>query len=173
VAEAALRRPPGPRSGQPRPVVVIGVGNALRGDDAAGLEAVRLLRARAEGAPIAVREQEGETLGLLERWAGAGAAVLLDAVRSGAEPGTIHRVDVSSQPIPARLRSSSSTHMVGLGEAIELARALGRLPGRTILYGLEGLCFDAGSGLSAELRAALPAFADAAFREACGLRRAG
>jgi hydrogenase maturation protease len=147
-------------------VVVIGVGNALRHDDGAGLEIVRRLRPRANLAEIAVREQESETLGLLEQWEGAEAAVLVDAIHSGAAPGTIHRVDASCEPVPARLASSSSTHAVGLAEAIELARALSRLPARVVLYGVEGLRFDAGIGLSEEVQAVMPTLADAVLREA-------
>lgn len=150
-------------------VVVIGVGNALRHDDGAGLEIVRRLRPRVSLAEIAVREQESETLGLLEQWEGAEAAVLVDAIHSGATPGTVHRVDASAEPIPARLRGSSSTHAVGVGEAIELARALHRLPKRVVVYGVEGRCFDAGSGLSEEVQAVIPTLADAVLREALEL----
>ncbi len=153
-------------------MVVIGVGNALRHDDAAGLEIVRRLRARAQAAEIAVYEQEGETLALIDVWEGADAVVLVDAVRCGGPPGTIHRFDATAAPIPARLRGSSSTHAVGVGEAIELARALHRLPERVVLFGVEGRRFDAGSGLSKEVEAVAGELADAVLREAIELRRA-
>ncbi len=159
-------------------VVVIGVGNALRRDDGAGLEVARRLRTLADAAGTAVRtelampadlavlEYEGEPLGLLELWEGARAAVLVDAIRSGAAPGTIHRVDVSREPVPALLRGSSSTHAVGVGEAIELARALGRLPARVIVYGVEGACFEAGGGLSTEVAGAVDPLVETVLREA-------
>jgi hydrogenase maturation protease len=156
-------------------VVVIGVGNALRHDDAAGLEVTCRLRARlhagenAVRTEFAVREHEGEPLALIDLWEGAGAVVLVDAIRSGAAPGTIHRVEASHEPIPARLRGSSSTHAVGVGEAIELARALGRLPARVVVYGVEGLYFDAGSGLSEEVQGAIDSLTDAVLGEACSL----
>jgi hydrogenase maturation protease len=149
--------------------VVIGVGNALRHDDAAGLEIVRQLRARARAAEIAVYEQQGEPLALLDMWEGADAVVLADAIRCGGAPGSIRRIDATSAPIPARLRGSSSTHAVGVGEAIELARALHRLPGRVVLFGVEGRRFDAGSGLSEEVQAVIAPVADAVLREACEL----
>ena len=72
--------------------------------------------------------------------------LIVDAIRSGAPPGTVHRVDASQAPVPERLRSSSSTHAIGVAEAIELARALGRLPAQVVLYGVEGRRFDAGGG---------------------------
>jgi hydrogenase maturation protease len=153
-------------------VLVIGVGNLLRRDDAAGLEVARRLRARAEASEIAVHEHEGEALALLDVWEGADAVVLVDAIRSGARPGTIHRVDATSTAIPERLRGSSSTHAVGVGEAIELARALRRLPNRVVLFGVEGRSFEAGSGLSEEVEAIAGQLADAVLCEAIELRRA-
>ncbi len=115
---------------------------------------------------IAVLEHEREPLGLIDRWQGATATVLVDAIRSGAPPGTIHRIDVSAAPLPAPLGSSSSTHAVGLDEAIELARALGRLPASIVVYGVEGADFDSGSALSAPVGAVVPALAEAVVREA-------
>jgi hydrogenase maturation protease len=152
-----------------RSVMVIGVGNALRHDDGAGLEVARRLRARSGAAPIAVREHEGETLALLELWAGSDAVVVVDAIRTGARPGTIHRFDASEQPLPGGLRGSSSTHAVGIGEAIELARSLQRLPRRVLVLGVEGRRFDAGVGLSAEIEAGVDGLADLVLGEARAL----
>jgi len=130
---------------------VIGVGNEYRSDDAAGLIVARRLRARGVNAV----EQEGEPVALLEAFADREAAIVVDAVRSGAAPGTVHRVDVSKRPLPAELCGASSTHAVGVGEAIELARALDRLPRRAIVFGVEGERFEAGTGLSAAVTAAV------------------
>lgn len=162
----------GARGTAPPPVVVIGVGNALRGDDAAGLEVARRVRSLAYThatempAGIVVLEQERETLSLIEQWEGAAAVVLVDALRSGAHPGAIRRIDASSEPLPAELRSSASTHAVGVAEAIELARTLGRLPARVVFYGIEGARFDAGRGLTHDVHAVIPTLADAVVEEA-------
>jgi hydrogenase maturation protease len=103
-----------------------------------------------------VRVYEREPVGLIEDWAGADAVIVVDAVSSGAPPGTIHRLDPLSEPIPAAL-SQGSTHAFGLAETIELARALDRLPERLSVYGIEGGCFDAGNELSRPVRAAVDA----------------
>jgi hydrogenase maturation protease len=71
----------------------------------------------------------------------------VDAVRSGAEPGTVHRIDATHEPLPATL-SAASTHTLGVGEAIELARALGRLPARVVVYGIEAESLAAGEELT-------------------------
>jgi hydrogenase maturation protease len=146
--------------------MVVGVGNALRGDDGAGPEVARRLRGRAGAADVAVRELEGEGVGLLDLWEGARAVVVVDTVRSGAAPGTIHRLDVTHRPLPAGLRGSSSTHAIGIAEAIELARVLGRLPRRVIVYGVEGRNFRAGAALSPAVAENLAGVADAVLNEA-------
>jgi hydrogenase maturation protease len=152
-------------AGEPR-VVIVGVGNPLRGDDSVGLELARLAAVRADPSLIAVREQAGETLALIEQLNGYEAALLADALHGGAAPGLLHRFDLSEQPLPGRLRSSSSTHAVGIEEAIELARALGRLPRCVIVYGVEGASFQAGSPLSSPVRRALPGLVTALLQEA-------
>ncbi len=168
MAEAPPREDPA-ASETPARVVVVGVGNSLRGDDAAGLAAVRALRERLSGARCAwlvLLEHERETLGLIELWSGAAAVLLVDAVRSGAPPGTVHRVDASQAPVPERLQSSSSTHAIGVAEAIELARTLGRLPAQAVLYGVEGRDFAAGEGLSDPVRAAVAGLVEELVAEA-------
>jgi hydrogenase maturation protease len=87
-------------------------------------------------------------------------------VRSGAAPGTVHRFEVAERPLPAGLRSSTSTHAVGIGEAIELARALGRLPSRLVVYAVEGQCFEAGATLSGAVAAAVDRVAEVVLDEA-------
>lgn len=152
-----------------REVLVIGVGNELRHDDGAGIEVARSLRHRARRAGIEVCETQGEPIGLLETWHAREAVVLVDTMRSGARPGTICRLDASREPLPTRLRGSSSTHAFALDQAIELGRALDRLPRRVIVYAVEGRIFEAGVGLSDELDAVVPALAEAVLREASEL----
>lgn len=127
------------------------MGNAFRGDDAAGLEVVRGLPA-APG--VTIREFDGEAIGLLDVWEGFAAAVIVDAVRSGAAGGTLHRFDATAAAVPAAFRHSSS-HTIGVAEAIELARGLHRLPDRVLLFGVEGERYDAGAPLSAGVAEAL------------------
>lgn len=83
----------------------------------------------------------------MEAWEGADSVFVVDAVRSGAPPGTVHRLEATDEPLPATL-SAASTHTLGVGEAIELARALGRLPARIVLYGIEAESIAAGADLT-------------------------
>ena len=137
------------------PLLVIGVGNALRADDAAGLEVVRRLRARPG---LEIRQQSGEATALLEALRGRAAALIVDAA-SGAEPGRLHRIDAAAQPLPQGLFGVSS-HGFGVAEGIELARALGALPPVCVVYAVEGGRFETGAAMSDAVARALPRLAE-------------
>ena len=128
---------------------VIGVGNELRGDDAVGLVVVRLL----DGLAATLRTCEGEPVAMLDLWEGFDRVVLVDAMRSGDAPGTVRIVEVGKEPLPPEL-SRPSTHLLGIGGAVEQARALDRLPPRLTVYAIEGERYDSGAGLSKPVAAA-------------------
>ena len=134
------------------------MGNPWRRDDAAGLAVARRLRGTLP-AGVQVIEREGEPSGLIDAWDGADALWLVDAVSSGAAPGTVRRLDASTEELPAEL-FRASTHHLGLAEAVELARALGRLPAQVVFYGIEGASFDVGEQLTPEVEAAVTRVAE-------------
>ena len=152
-------------------VVVIGVGNPYRRDDAVGLVIAQRLRQKAPG-HVMVMEHEGEPTALLEAWRDAPAVFLIDAVFSGAEAGTIHRLDAQAAPIPQEL-FRFSTHAVSVAEAIELARVLGRLPPKVVVYGIEGKDFSAGVGLSPEVEGRVAELAERVLQELADASEAG
>ena len=117
-------------------------------------------------------EHEGEPTSLIDAWEGAQAVWLVDAVSSGAAPGTIHRLDASDRELPREV-FRTSTHHVGLAEAVELARALGRLPSRTVVYGIEGASFDVGDELSSVVAAVVDRVAAAVREEVAECTRSG
>ena len=133
--------------------LVIGVGNAYRGDDGAGIAVARKLAER-KLPGVRVVEMNGEGTSLVEAWKDAPSVLLVDAVSSGAVPGTIHQFVPQSGPLPTRLEHRSS-HSFGVAEAVEVARALGRLPPRLVIYGIEGSLFNDGQGLSPEVERAV------------------
>ncbi len=145
------------------PVLVIGIGNELRGDDAAGLLAARRLKARS-GREIAISEQPGDGTAIMRAWQGAEAVIVVDTVCSDMAPGTIYRFEAGSRPIPAEL-FSLSTHGFGLAEAIELARVLRQLPPRLVVYAIEGRQFATGSGPSRAVRQAVQYVVDSILHE--------
>ena len=129
-----------------RRIVAIGAGNPCRGDDAVGIEFCRRLHRRAP-AGVTIVETEGDPARLIDAWAGADAAFLVDAVRSAAAYPRVVRFDAHDEPIPEEV-FSLSTHAFGVAETIELARSLKRLPPRLVVYGVRGERFGHGERLS-------------------------
>ncbi|MBC7290590.1 MAG: hydrogenase maturation protease [Actinotalea sp.] len=139
--------------------MVIGLGSPDRGDDGVGpvvaaeVGALRL-------ADVRVLTHEDPTC-LVELWAGADRVVVVDAVRSGAAPGTVHELDATAGVLADRAWARTGrggTHAFGVAAAVELARALRRLPSRLVLVGVEGASFEPGAALSpAVVRAVRPA----------------
>jgi len=146
--------------------IVIGVGNDYRGDDAVGLAVARRV-AGLVGDDVVVLECEQEPTRLLDAWGGADVALVVDACASGGAPGTVHRFDASDEPLPARV-FRSSTHAFGVGDAVELSRALQRLPRRVVVYGVEGGDFAAGATLSPPVAAAVDRVTGAVVRDLSG-----
>jgi hydrogenase maturation protease len=138
-------------------VVVIGVGNTDRGDDGAGPAVASQVELAATTPPATVIRRSDPTA-LVDDWAGADTAYLVDARRPGGRPGTVRRVEVGDAPIGPRATGYSS-HGFGVADAIELARALGRLPRRLIVFIVEGQDFRIGAGLSGPVTAATRAVA--------------
>src|ERR1051326_3184018 len=109
-----------------RPILIIGIGNEYRSDDGVGLVVARELQAKKLPQTL-VTECNGDGAGLMEMWESGTTVILVDAVSSGANPGTIYRLDALTQPIPAFF-PFPSTHAFGVAEALRLARALDQLP---------------------------------------------
>lgn len=137
-------------SGRP---LIVGVGNPQRGDDALGPLAAR--RCAGEFADVADCETvTGDCTVLVDWLADRDVVVIVDACRSGALPGTLHRYDLAEAPLPAHA-GGVSTHGFGAADALALAAATGGLPKRCIVLAVEGLCFDFGEPLSDPVKNAL------------------
>jgi len=128
--------------------LVIGIGNPDRGDDAAGVEVARRLRFTESSQLV------NGSFELMDLWEGADEVILIDAARSGAPAGTIHSIMADKEPVPVGLLSTS-THSVGVAETVEMARSLGRLPSRLVIYGIEVAEVGIGEGLSKEVETAV------------------
>ena len=133
-------------------VVVIGVGNEFRRDDGAGPAVVAGLR---DLAPPSVRlvVTDGEPTRLIEAWAGAALAVVVDAVRAEPpRPGRAHRFVLDR---PRAMGRPASSHGLGLDDAISLAVALDRMPARLIVHAIEAADLTQGPGLTPPVAAAV------------------
>lgn len=137
-------------------VRIIGVGSPS-GDDWLGWELAERLRASealaawADRVSVSLHDRPGAAL--LQVWSGSDLVILLDAVRSGAEPGTVHRFNAAELSAAPR---ALSTHGFGVADAVMLAAALDSLPGALFFYGIEADLANDSMGLSDAVHAALP-----------------
>lgn len=157
-------------------VAVIGVGRGFRGDDSAGLEAVRrwqhLQPVTSQRQDIRVARVEEPGLELLDLLEGMDAAILVDAVITGAPPGTLR---VVSPDDLAEIRAApASAHGWGVAEALMLGRTLDpRAADIEIrILGIEAARTEMGTGLSPEVEAALPRACETIQIEVTGLLEA-
>jgi hydrogenase maturation protease len=134
-------------------ILIIGIGNPVRGDDAAGIEVARRIRTRASRRDVTVKELIGDQLALLDAWAGARTVYVVDAIHCAGRPGHVCRFD-AAEPLDAPFRRPSA-HTFTLADVIEFSRAVGRLPARLIGYGIEGVRFGLGEAMTPEVEAAV------------------
>jgi hydrogenase maturation protease len=139
--------------------IVIGVGNRDRGDDAAGPLVCDRLRARL-GPATTVRTFvcEGSIIDLALHWDHDDDVIIVDAMAPGCEPGRVVSVDATTDPLPTP--RAVSTHEIDVSVAIELARAIGRMPGRLLLIGIEVAQADWAAPPSAAVDAAVDEVVD-------------
>ncbi|MBX6770055.1 MAG: hydrogenase maturation protease [Actinomadura rubrobrunea] len=137
--------------------IVIGVGDRFRRDDGAGPAVVEALRGRTpDGVTLAVTD--GEPARLIELWAGADLAIVVDAVRAEpSRPGRVHETGPDAVP---RSGGSASSHTLGLGEAVALGRAMDRMPEELRVLAIEGAQFGWGCELTPPVAAAVETVAE-------------
>jgi len=142
--------------------VVVGVGNEFRRDDGAGPEVIARLRALQPGdaslSGVTLALSDGEPGRMIDLWEGAGLAVVVDAVRDPRLPPG-HRyqlaVDTLTGVADTVADGAASSHGIGLGDTVELARVLGRLPARLTVLAVVGRDFGFGTVLTAEVATAV------------------
>ncbi|MBW5483272.1 hydrogenase maturation protease [Streptomyces bambusae] len=143
---------------------VIGVGNEFRRDDGVGWVVVGLLRDRAAQrrlpAGTVLAQCDGDPGRLIGLWENTGLTVVVDACflpPASARPGRTRRWDCASgDALRTAAPGRHSTHGLGLAEALRLGDALGRGPGRLIVYAVEGADRSTGVGLTPAVARAVP-----------------
>jgi hydrogenase maturation protease len=138
---------------------ILGVGSPF-GDDRVGWLAVDLIRASTwyrsrPAGTVSAEAFDRPGPALLAAMDGASHAVLIDAMQSGAPPGTLRHVELDQLGLSAE--RSASGHTLGLADALSLAKVLGLLPPRLTLIAVEVGRVGSDHGLSGEVLAALPA----------------
>jgi hydrogenase maturation protease len=134
--------------------VVLGVGNLLLSDEGVGVHVVKRLSEMSLPPDVEVLDGGVAGLGLMNVIMGADRLIVIDAVKGGADPGSIYRFgpeDLTEYADGATL----SVHEIGILEAIRLSDLLGYTP-RTTVIGVEPKSLDTGMELSQEIREKIP-----------------
>ena len=148
-------------------LAVIGIGQSLRGDDAAGLEAIRQWKEKfpktASRPEVQIEASELPGLALLDLLNNVTAAILVDAVQSTNEPGTIHRL--SEDELASFTSDSKSAHGWGVAETLRLGNQLMTAHPKIRIVGINSEQVEMGAGLSEAVKEALPKVCEAIEEE--------
>jgi hydrogenase maturation protease len=113
-------------------VRILGIGSPSGDDQAGWLVADALLAGGLVEVDIEKLDRPGA--GLISLLDGAAWVILVDAMQGGGQPGRIRRFDRKDWPTYSH---GLSSHGFGVLDALSLAQALGSLPPRLDLYGIE------------------------------------
>ena len=138
------------------PVLLLGLGNPLMGDDGAGQELLSRLESSASEWGDSVEMMDGGTQGLalLGQFEGRKAVVFLDAIRLGDEPGAVHVLQGEEL---ARLgqRRATTAHEGSAPQILAALELLGDTPNEITMIGLEPANIALGIGLSPVVQASV------------------
>jgi len=139
---------------KPRSAVVLGIGNTLMQDEGVGVHAVKALVRRYE-LDLSVRVVDGGTscMELLPTLEGVDLLIVVDAVRMGQPPASVHRLE--GDQVPTFFKTKLSPHQVGLSDLLATLAFLGSTPERIVLIGVQPVSLSLGMELSPEVKAQL------------------
>lgn len=145
-------------------VLVVGLGNPLRGDDGVGPRVVAELKRRSLPKGVEVLDAGAAGLDLLQLTEGWDRVVVVDAADVGKEPGQFVRF-THNQARLVEADEPFSFHHAGLAEVLALARALDRHLPPIVIFGVQPRKVGWGEGLSTDLESGLPILVDAVLEE--------
>lgn len=144
--------------------LVLGLGNILLQDEGVGVRVAERLRER-YAFPDGVEVMDGGVRGLalMPYLEGVSRLLIIDAVRSGKEPGTLIRL--AGDEIPAVLSPKISPHQEGLADLLWVAKIAGPCPSEIVLWGVEPAQIETGLELSPPVAAQVDALVQKVVEE--------
>jgi len=142
------------RDPQPAGLLILGIGNPVMGDDGAGALAIERLMKERLPENVCLQEAGTPGWGLASWLEGWNSVILVDAVEMGAQPGSWRRFQVDETRMLTQDRAYS-LHESDLAGGLALADALGMLPERLVIYGIQPARITPGEPVSDELDAPL------------------
>lgn len=144
--------------------VVLGIGNTILSDEAAGVRAVEALE-RAYRMPDNVQVIDGGTSGMemIEDLSNLDLLIVIDVVKTGAAPGTV--VKLAGADIPVFFRHKLSPHQIGLPDVLASLELLDTLPREIIVLGVEPISLELGMEMTATVAQRVPQLVHMAVQE--------
>ena len=138
-------------------VAVVAVGNPIMGDDGVGAQVVERLEAAGVGdlTEVALANAGTTAFFALEAMSGCDRAIVIDAISTGAEPGTLHEyryVDGAfTGPVP-----EMTMHDFSFAEALRAGREAYEIPRDVLILGVEPDCIEMSMELSEAVAGVVP-----------------
>ncbi len=144
--------------------VVLGIGNTILTDEAAGVRAVEALE-RAYHMPANVQVIDGGTSGMemIEDLSNLDFLIVVDVVKTGAAPGTV--VKISGDEIPVFFRRKLSPHQIALPDVLASLELLDTMPKEIVVLGVEPISLELGMEMTATVAEKIPALVTMAAAE--------
>ena len=143
--------------------VILGVGNVLLSDEGIGVHVANELFGMELPPGVSVIEGGTDGFSLLNIITEADRLIVVDAVKGGADPGSIYRFNVDDvRSVPSGFRTS--VHQVGILEVIDLSGLIGKTP-KTTVIGVEPKSFEMSLELSPEIKEKIPRIIELVFEE--------
>lgn len=153
----------GGATSSPQKIVILGVGNLLLSDEGVGVHVASEFMKIELPPEVSVVEGGTDGFRLLNVITEADRLIVVDAVRGGADPGSIYRFNIEDvSNCPASFKTS--VHQIGILEVINLSDLIGKKPHTTII-GVEPKSLEMGMELTPEIKSKMPKIIELIFQE--------
>ena len=144
--------------------VVLGIGNTILTDEAAGVRTAMALES-AYQIPDNVQVIDGGTSGMemIEDLSDLDFLVVIDVVKTGAAPGTV--VKIAGDDIPVFFRRKLSPHQIALPDVLASLELLGTMPQEIVVLGVEPVSLELGMEMTPTVAERIPTLVDMAVAE--------
>ena len=144
--------------------VVLGIGNTILTDEAAGVRSVELLEQRYQ-VPDNVLVIDGGTSGMemIEDLSDLDFLIVIDVVKTGAAPGTV--VKIAGDEIPVFFRRKLSPHQIALPDVLASLELLDAMPKEIIVLGVEPISLELGMEMTPTIAEQVPVLVEMAVAE--------
>lgn len=144
-------------------ITVLGIGNILLRDEGVGVRVVELLKDSDLPEEVELVDGGTATLNLFPILAETEHLIVIDAVKGGMPQGTLYRL--KPKDLKPTEGSAVSLHDLGLLQALDMAKAIGKMPKSVMIFGVEPKKIDWGMELSPEIEQELPHLATVIIEE--------